>query len=505
MNARGFSRVEAMRLAALRKLEILDTAPEVAFDRLVSMAASVLDAPMAILSFIDKDRQWLKASRGFEQIESPRELSFCTHAIDEAGLCEILDATKDPRFSANPFVVGPPRLRYYAGARLLTRQGYPLGMLAVLDDRVRPPLSQDQCAFLQGLAAIAMDELELRSARDIAEKALRTESRFLAHMSHELRTPLNGVLGMNALLLGGDLSPDQRNMAETMQESGRALLEMIGDILDASKLHHDRPGERPKLISTPDLMERSDADPCAIQQQPVPGLAASEGVRVLLAEDDSTSARVAISLLTSAGGDVLHVPDGQEAVERAAAERFDVIVLDIRMPRLNGIAAGTRIRQHPGPNQRIPIYAVTAEATAEARAQALACGFTDFITKPYRPEILRALVNQTQVHCAAGGLLDEAHIQLLEEVMSAPELRELFDLWSGEVRDQLDHIEAALHNPEALAAGVHKLKGAASSFGAVRIAAVAAELKANPTPARIEALRNALAATCDELRKRIAN
>ncbi len=151
---------EPDRLAALRRLELLDTPPEPAFDRLTRLAANLLDAPIALMSLIDEQRQWFKSRVGLTLTEIPRDQSFCAYAITAADVLVVDDATQDPRFSAAPLVVGDPHVRFYAGVPLRTRDGLALGALAVLDSKPREGLSQKQAEALHDLAALATTLIE---------------------------------------------------------------------------------------------------------------------------------------------------------------------------------------------------------------------------------------------------------------------------------------------------------------------------------------------------------
>ncbi|MDP9387906.1 MAG: response regulator [Actinomycetota bacterium] len=363
---------EAERLAELRRYEVLDTSPEPAFDRITKLAATLFGAPWAFVSLVDEHRQWFKSACGLDVGATERRVAFCAHTILSNEVLAVPDAHLDPRFAHNPLVTGPPHLRFYAGAPLLSPAGHRVGSLCVAgpEPRDHPPV--EQLGLLADLAALVVDELELRVrvkqqqdlevqsrrlasivewsndailaksldgtiqswnpaaerlygyraeevlgrnvsllvppdhqdevpdilarisrgeaipnfdavrvakdgrridvslsisplcdatgavagastiARDVgAQKLLQTElqqahdealrttrakSAFLATMSHEIRTPMNGVIGMAGLLLGTDLTAEQRECAETVRSSAEALLTIINDILDFSKI-----------------------------------------------------------------------------------------------------------------------------------------------------------------------------------------------------------------------------------------------------------------------------
>ena len=103
------------RLAALRRLDVLDTAIEEPFEKIVNLVRTVLAVPMATVTLVDRDRQWFKAKRGIDALETPRSMSFCTHTIAQREPMIIEDARSDPRFANSPLVVGPPFVRSYAG------------------------------------------------------------------------------------------------------------------------------------------------------------------------------------------------------------------------------------------------------------------------------------------------------------------------------------------------------------------------------------------------------
>jgi two-component system, sensor histidine kinase and response regulator len=152
---------EAARLAALLRLEILDTDPEEAFDDLVRAAAHVCGVPISLVSLVDDRRQWFKARVGLDATQTPRDIAFCAHAIvGDAEIMEVPDATKDPRFAQSPLVVGRPDIRFYAGAKLTTSDGHALGTLCVIDRQPRDllPWQRDVLATL-GRQVVRLIEL----------------------------------------------------------------------------------------------------------------------------------------------------------------------------------------------------------------------------------------------------------------------------------------------------------------------------------------------------------
>jgi diguanylate cyclase (GGDEF)-like protein len=154
---------ERRRLTALRDYKVLDSPREAAFDRITRLAKTVLRAPIAQISFIDCDRQWLKASEGGVPCEIARGESFCTHAIECDGPLVVPDSRADARFAALPQVTAAPHVRSYVGVPLRTAEGFKIGALCVMDIVVRHPTAEE-IAILEDLAAIVMDELELRRA-----------------------------------------------------------------------------------------------------------------------------------------------------------------------------------------------------------------------------------------------------------------------------------------------------------------------------------------------------
>ena len=248
---------ETERLQALRGYRILDTAPEVEFDRITRLAQRIFDVPITLISLVDAHRQWFKSRIGTDLCETAREGALCTHAILSDEVLVVPDASLDARFSQLPLVAGEPHIRFYAGAPLITREGFRLGTVCVIDMQPRD-FSAAQIATLADLARMVTDAMELRllatdlesrvaartdelqQAVDEAERANRVKGDFLSRMSHELRTPLHAILGF-AQLLQFDAKHDEDAMnIEQIIKAGGHLLELVDEVLQISRLESGR-------------------------------------------------------------------------------------------------------------------------------------------------------------------------------------------------------------------------------------------------------------------------
>lgn len=236
---------EFHRLEALARYAILDTLPETAFDRLTRLAATHFGTPIALISLVDDSRQWFKACYGLDLRQTSRSLSFCAHALGGTEVLVVPDARQDVRFHDNVLVTGAPFIRFYAGAPLLTPDGHALGTLCVISPEPRDDFNEAERATLQDLAALVMDELELRLVATRLTQEVSEKQRALTQLHEALR--FNGaLLGVQALMeLQLDPISTARQalplLADAANLDGAQLL-MIRDDHLSTALAYQRPG-----------------------------------------------------------------------------------------------------------------------------------------------------------------------------------------------------------------------------------------------------------------------
>lgn len=228
---------EPRRLQALTSLAILDTYEEEAYDDLTSVAAHICGTPIALVSLIDRDRQWFKSHHGLEARETPRDLAFCTHAILGDGALMVSDAFLDDRFADNPLVRGPPNVRFYAGVPLQFN-GLPIGTLCVID-HVPRTLGPSQLDALFRLSRQVESQFRLRQTIKALEQAELIKDEFISTVNHELRTPLTSIHGALRLAQGGAVGALSGGLSDLIDVANRncaRLLRVVDEVLDVTAL-----------------------------------------------------------------------------------------------------------------------------------------------------------------------------------------------------------------------------------------------------------------------------
>ena len=188
---------EVERLYALRTLKILDSSDEERFDRVTRMAKRMFNVSISLVSIIDEDRQWFKSTQGLDLLETPREISFCAHAINQDNLFIVPDASKDKRFFDNPLVTGGPKIRFYAGCPLKIRQGINIGTLCLMDTEPKHFNEEDQ-QLLEDLGAIIEQEIKSIELATLDELTMISNRRgFLTLADYSLKVCRRNQMSMS--------------------------------------------------------------------------------------------------------------------------------------------------------------------------------------------------------------------------------------------------------------------------------------------------------------------
>ncbi|MFT5582486.1 MAG: signal transduction histidine kinase [Cognaticolwellia sp.] len=292
---------EAARLEALHNLDILDTGPEKAFDRITRLAATIIGTPVALVSLIDADRQWSKSAHGVEPSEMIRKDAFCSHAILQDDVMVVPNATMDPRFADNPLVTAEQGIRFYAGAPLMLNDNLRLGTLCTVGFEPRE-MSAREIDALRDLAAIVVDELKLRLLvqtqaatnailnERTRELAIANQSldQFAYMASHDLRGPLQTIIGMADI--AGPLASELNR--EPLRFIGKAAKNLDEVVLGYRRLSRLSCGEK-QNVALKGLVERA-------RQQAAPNLEVDVPVNVNIHCDPVLLTQVLTNLLTNA-------------------------------------------------------------------------------------------------------------------------------------------------------------------------------------------------------------
>ncbi len=240
---------EADRLSELHKYNILDTLTEDEYDAITYIASVICDAPIALVAFLDEDRNWFKSHYGTDLSESPRAISFCQHAIAQTeDILVIEDLGNDSRFRDNPLVHIDPKVNFYAGAPLVNKEGYSLGTVCVLGME-KHTLSEKQQKALTLLSKRVMAMLELRRT-NLELETLKVEleiknkdlEQFAMLVSHDIKSPLTSIILANEMLKANKdiaASEDSLKFISISNSSANKIKNLVDGILSFAKAEHD--------------------------------------------------------------------------------------------------------------------------------------------------------------------------------------------------------------------------------------------------------------------------
>lgn len=534
---------EMQRQEALRSYSIEYQVGEKQFNDISRLASIICDRPIALITFIDAQHQWIKSSVGLgdrnDLMRMDRSISFCGHTIGNDDVFIVEDSLCHPLFQENPLVVNDPKIRFYAGAPLITPGGQRIGALCVIDQKPGK-LTEAQTEALKVLSYSIITLLELNKQNvQLAEEkqkalqAARAKGDFLSTMSHEIRTPLNGIIGITNILADEQLEDHLAEYVKTLTFSANNLMSIVNDVLDYSKIEaggitleqipfnlndlligiknanqvkaHNK-GIKLKLKREDDIPEFVVGDPARLSQVlnnllsnaikfthhgevtmdvslnevsgehasvhfsirdtgiDIPqdkkeflfqkftqldssitrkfggtglGLAitkrllklyrseitchsepgkgstfsftidfpvapkkvnqdasgASPGKQfehfqnpaVLLVEDNEVNTMITKTIVKKWGVQIKHATNGREALTLLERENFDLILMDLQMPVMDGYEATRAIRQTGHSMSELPIIGLSASAMESEKDQAMEAGMNDFICKPFNP------------------------------------------------------------------------------------------------------------------------
>ncbi|MBP6303917.1 MAG: GAF domain-containing sensor histidine kinase [Bacteroidia bacterium] len=222
---------EKERLDALKRYEILDTDAEKDLEEIVQLASAICQTPISLVSLIDENRQWFKARTGIDVPETIRDVAFCSHVLLEKDVMVVENALEDKRFADNPLVTSDPNIRFYAGAPLVTPDGFKLGTLCVIDKQPRK-LNAQQLFALKTLSKQVIKHFELSLQNKKLQELSKLQNRFLSILSHDMKNPLIGIDGLLSLMNSGDISrEDFRELTDEASDQIKLVLNLLNDIM----------------------------------------------------------------------------------------------------------------------------------------------------------------------------------------------------------------------------------------------------------------------------------
>lgn len=363
------------------------------------LASKICKSSYAIISFVDERKVIIQSKVGFNVSGMPHEHSFCAEGIKKKNLFMVKDAAKDRRFSSLPIVLRGPRIRFYAGVPIISPEGYTLGMLAVLDKHVLT-LTTEQRNALVYLCRLAVSYLSCNknsvlkkgTAKNADKSTGETRNKVLSSIQHEIRTPLNGIIGTADLLGKTVLTAEQKEYIDTIRLSGESLLTVINSHEGLSDT-----SEKTNQAISPNVNRDAETPPPLPREfSPRPSSNGNPGnlekvpsMNILVAEDNIVNQKLLVRILKTLGLTADVVANGKEALDAFEQKEYDLILMDIQMPEMDGIEATRRIRNVADRHQPI-ILAVTAQQGDKEKC--LEAGMNDYMSKPIRLEDVRRML-----------------------------------------------------------------------------------------------------------------
>jgi len=255
---------EDKRLENLASYQILDTDFDADYDGLTKLASFICQTPIALISLVDSERQWFKSKVGLEVNETPRNYAFCAHAIlNKDDVLVIKDTLKDERFIDNPLVTGNPNIRFYAGAPLISREGYALGTICAID-KIPRELTEDQLNALRSLSKHVIKLLELNKSfiqiKDYSRELLQLNSskdKLFSIISHDIKSPFISILGFSEMLNTDidSLSKEEvKDISEKIYSTSKNTYKFIENLLHWSLFERGKMEAHPEIINLNELI-----------------------------------------------------------------------------------------------------------------------------------------------------------------------------------------------------------------------------------------------------------
>ena len=258
---------ESERLKNLKSYAILDTLPEKEYDEITALASQICGTPISLISMVDDHRQWFKSYHGLGARETPKEIAFCAHAINEPKEILIVpDSRLDDRFHDNPLVTDDPNVIFYAGVPLVSPKGFPLGTLCVIDNEPRK-LDSSQIEALQLLANQLMKLFELRLSLNELKKSEQklidlntTKDRLFSIISHDLRGPIGGLKNFVQMLISAknfDKPEDIIQDLEAIKTNAASTFDLLENLLAWSISEQNQINYSPEELNLFDIVDCS--------------------------------------------------------------------------------------------------------------------------------------------------------------------------------------------------------------------------------------------------------